>query len=109
VTTRVSVKFEADVDIATEPVDGVYPVRIEPFGIATFGRNPSDAVAMAEDAMASYLSSLIERGILLEEFDRLGVAHQERRVVTRDVSPYVEIDDTASHPRPARGQLVLAR
>lgn len=87
VTFRLNVKVADDVDD-----DGVYQVRIEPLGIATFGTSHEDALVQAEDAVVSYVTALLERNALTEEFERLGVEFDLRRVVSRSERPtYVEI------------------
>lgn len=71
--------------------DGVHQVRVQPFGIATFGLDLDDALVQAQDAMQSYLGSLIDRGQLIAEFDRLGVEYDAHVVRTSAANtPYIE-------------------
>jgi len=107
-TIAVSVEFDLVVNISDEPVDGLYPASVDPFGIATFGTSQADALEHVQDAIESYVCSLVEHNEVLSEFERLGVTYRvSGRVVTRDLSPRLEIDDTQARHRPARGHALM--
>jgi len=102
-----SVAFRVDVEIADAPVDGVYPARVRQLGIATFGDSPDDAIDQLQDALESYMRSLLEHNELVSEFERLGVEFKIERVRTREMHAHVEITDNAATHRPARGHALV--
>lgn len=83
-TMRALLEIKITLGVDMDPDDdGVHQVRIEPFGIATFGTSVADAYVQAEDAMRSYLESFETFPQMIAAFDKHNV---EYRHVT-EISP----------------------
>ena len=85
-TTTIQTLVLWDVEIAIKREDEWYLAEVLPYKVNTFAETLEDAIVGATEAFQSYVETLVEREILIETLDELGVHYESSKSVTQTLN-----------------------